>query len=170
MRGAALTLTSDLGIIADGIVDMTVRLGASPSFDISIGDWQGYNLTASGEIGQPTAVSFLDFDMRNIPINADGTFSAGVNEWRDKAGGLLIPPDGYTYPQGSDHDKGTAIRWGKRVSGAFYGPEAVEAAGMFGVSRNEHESRVHGPYNQRLWFSVSSQGVSGVFGARKPKE
>ena len=73
MRGAAVAQTEDFGIIADGAVELTVRLGASPSVDISIGSWQGYELTG-GEIGQPTAVSIPDIDISNMPINADGTF------------------------------------------------------------------------------------------------
>ena len=104
MRGAAVMIAEDFSYLADGAVDMTVRLGADPSFDINIGDWQGYNLTERGEIGRPTAIEIPTLDARNIAIRADGTFDFG---------------------------KGTEEAGYSAVRGAFYGPGGVEAAGAF---------------------------------------
>ena len=163
MRGAAVAQADDLGTFADGTATMTVRLGANPSLDISIGDWQGYNLTARGEIGRPTAVSIPDIVIGNIPINADGTFAVNDYEWRDKAGGVLTPPAGYTYPRASDHD--SAIRWWRDVSGAFYGPGGGEAAGVFSTTRSEYRA----PSGSQQWEGISDIRVNGAFGVRKPK-
>ena len=88
MRGAAVAMANDMSFIADGDVELTVRLGENPTLDVSIGDWQGYNLTDSGEIGRPTAVSIEDLDVVNETINADGTFGG------DNLGGTFYGPGG----------------------------------------------------------------------------
>ena len=163
MRGAAVAQThvarghfheragTDLGIIADGTVEMTVRLGATPSFDISIGDWQGYNLTERGEIGLPAEVSIRDFEMRDIPIKADGTFYAAEAIRRDKDGEIIVP----SYPDNS------TSRWNGTVRGAFYGPGGGEAAGVFNASFAERTD------TDSQW--TGGDRVYGAFGVRKPK-
>ena len=133
LTGAAVATSNDLGIIADGTATLTVRLGANPALDISIGDWQGYQLTERGEIGLPTAVSIGNYNLKNIPIAADGSFFRN---------GRYNPTDGEWTHNGSESH---------RVSGGFYGPEGVEAAGV---------------------FANSSRGgtIRGAFGVRKPKK
>ena len=117
MRGAAVARAADLSFIADGAVEMEVRLGANPQVDVSIGDWQGYTVidTAgtpdAGRIGSPTAdVAIDDFTAQNMPIAEDGTFFRNSS---DEFAGIL--------------------------RGAFYGPRGSEAAGVFfiGSSRND---------------------------------
>ena len=100
-RGAAVARANDLSFIADGSVEMTVRLGANPSLDISFGDWQGYNLTETGAIGRPVSVpanyaaTLGTLNQSGVQITSEGTFRLGSGE------------------------------------GAFYGPGGVEAAGVF---------------------------------------
>ena len=147
-RGAAVARANDLSFIADGSVDMTVRVGgANPTLDISIGDWQGYNLTETGAIGRPSAVSIQDIDVRNIPIKADGTFNVERDYWRDHTGELIA---GQRYP-------GYPRDWHKRVRGAFYGPGGGEAAGVF-----SSVGKIDANGNQ--------SGIVGAFGARKPDD
>ena len=117
MRGAAVARAADLSFIADGAVEMEVRLGAEPQVDVSIGDWRGYTVIDSagtpdaGRIGSPTAdVDIDDFTAQNMPIAEDGTFFRNSS---DEFAGVL--------------------------RGAFYGPRGSEAAGVFfiGSSRND---------------------------------
>ena len=76
-RGAAVARAYDLSFIADGSVEMTVRLGANPSLDINIGDWRGYELTSTGAIGRPTAISIDNISEAGLTIAEDGTFKKG---------------------------------------------------------------------------------------------
>ena len=122
MRGAAVAMAKDMRFIADGDVELTVRLGEKPTLDVSIGDWQGYNLTDSGEIGRPTAVSIRAIDVGNIPISSNGTFqTSGFS--------------GHT----------------RTLIGAFYGPEGVEAAGSFvmGSGFGANDGGYHGAFGVR---------------------
>ena len=161
MRGAAVARAGDLSYIADGAVEMTVRLGADPSLDLSIGDWKGYKLTERGEIGYPTDVSIDNFTMMDIPIEADGKFGfyhvqlPGGAEWieDDISRRTYIPPrlNGVgilTYPPG------TKYRIGR---GAFYGPAGQEAAGQFDISTRQS-------------YTSFVEDVIVYFGARKPDE
>ena len=135
--GAAVATSNDVGIVADGTATMTVRLGANPALDISIGDWRGYQLTERGEIGLPTAVSIDNFEAKDIPIAADGTFI--------RAGWYRPSDDEWIKYDSNDYSTDRGYR---SISGGFYGPGGVEAAGLFS----------------------DSGGVSGSFGVRKPKK
>ena len=156
MRGAAVAHTSSgtngLNIIADGTVEMTVRLGASPSFDISIGDWQGYNLTERGEIGLPAVVSIRELDMRNIPIQADGTFGGYEAHYWDEDGN---PTEYYT---------NAGSTFSEDVRGAFYGPGGGEATGVFNTWWQTYQEGANGRE------ITSNELVNGAFGVRKPKK
>ena len=157
MRGAAVAHTSSftdgLNIIADGTVEMTVRLGATPSFDITIGDWRGYNLTERGEIGLPATVSIRDLDMRNIPIQADGTFGGyEIHNWDE---------DGNP----RENSYGTGSYLSESVRGAFYGPGGSEAAGTFNTW---WQSYLQGANGHRE--VTGNELVNGAFGVRKPKK
>ena len=142
MRGAAVAMAEDMSFLADGAVELTVRLGFTPSFDIRIGDWQGYNLTERGEIGLPKSVSLLNINARGVPIADDGTFR---HNWHSVTygGGLY----------GEQHS----------VRGAFYGSGGGEAAGTF---RMTHRQVLRN--NERVPAEVTN--VTGAFGARKPDE
>ena len=127
-RGAAVAMANDLSFIADGSATLTVMLGDNPALDISMGDWQGYTLNG-GEIGLPVGVSIGTLSATGIPITAEGTFTATAYD-------LFRPGDT------------------GEVSGAFYGPDGVEAAGVFSS-------------NHRLGIA---SGVHGAFGAKRVAE
>ena len=140
MHGAAVAMAEDMSFIADGDVEMTVRVGAN-QLDIRIGDWQGYRLTERGEIGFPTAVSLRDIDIDNMTIGDDGTFTRAVAFDRY----VGIGPERHS------------------IRGAFYGPVGGEAAGTFRMT-NRNVIR----NNEVVRAEVGT--VIGAFGARKPDE
>ena len=154
-HGAAIAMADDLSFIADGNATLTVTLGVNPTLDISMSDWQGYTLNGlenGVELGRPVGVPMGPLSATGIPIRPDGTFvvsdgsSASTVTWEDITAG----PPGYPVP-------GPLFRPGDTgyISGAFYGPGGVEAAGTF-ASRPQ------------LW--PHQGGVHGAFGVRKPKE
>lgn len=126
MRGAAVARANDLSFIADGSVELTVRLGANPSLDINIGDWRGYELTSTGAIGRPTSISIDSINVTGISIAEDGTFQHG-NRFVDRV-------------------------WQAPINGAFYGPGGGEAAGVFQTGARLGDvsaTGVHGAFGAR---------------------
>ena len=141
-RGAAVAKAHDHSFIADGDVEMTVRLGANPTLDIIIGNWQGYLLNG-GEIGSITDDVPIDkIDISDIPISPEGEF------YRRIAG------DHWT-----GRGRGDTRQF---VRGSFFGPEGQEAAGIFFDRYFEGDDGQHN-------FD-ETPGVHGVFGVRRPPD
>lgn len=133
MRGAAVARANDLSFIADGSVELTVRLGANPSLDINIGDWRGYELTSTGAIGRPTSISIDSINVTGLSIAEDGTFHRG-GSWQEGS------------------RAGVYDLWQGPISGAFYGPGGGEAAGVFQTGARPGDvsaTGVHGAFGAR---------------------
>ena len=120
-RGAAVARANDLSFIADGSVEMTVRLGDVNRLGLTFGGWRGYNLTSTGAIGLPIAVPAdyagllerLNVGAHDIPLRENGVFQQGA------------------------------------IDGAFYGPGGVEAAGIFTAGSTTQAGGLHGAFGVR---------------------